>query len=121
MAGTLAGMNVESRGGRGVVIGSAARGYGDSGFTTRAHLAGLQQGAIIRARMGGTVFRGGEGSNDEAIVPLPKQWRQNLQSSTTSDSRTLIIHIHGNLEFPNIDNANDVQEFIKNLEILARD
>jgi phage-related protein len=121
MAGTLAGMNVESRGGRGVVIGSSARGYGDSGFTTRAHLVGLQQGAIIRARMGGTVFRGGEGTNDEAIVPLPKQWRQTLQGSTTSDSKTVIVHIHGNLEFPNIDNADDVHEFIKNLEILARD
>lgn len=32
-AGTLAGMNVESRGGAGVVVGSRARGYNDSLFT----------------------------------------------------------------------------------------
>jgi hypothetical protein len=38
MAGTLDGMNVESRGGRGVVTGSAARGYNDSGFNQVYHL-----------------------------------------------------------------------------------
>jgi len=32
-AGTLGGMNVESRGGAGVVVGSQARGYNDSLFT----------------------------------------------------------------------------------------
>lgn len=38
MAGTLDGMNVESRGGIGVIIGPAARGYKDSGFDTVYHL-----------------------------------------------------------------------------------
>lgn len=120
MAGTLAGMNVESHAGAGVVIGKAARGYGDGGFSTRAHLAGLREGAIIRARMGGTIFRGGEGSNDEAIVPLPKDWRSSIQHSSSSDSNKTIIHIHGNLEFPNIQSGDDADSFIKNLEILAR-
>ena len=38
MAGTLTGTNVESRGGVGPIVGPAARGYNDSGFTTVAHL-----------------------------------------------------------------------------------
>jgi hypothetical protein len=38
MAGTLAGLNVESAGGVGVRVGSSARGAGSSMFTTRAHL-----------------------------------------------------------------------------------
>jgi hypothetical protein len=38
MAGTLAGLNVESRGGQGVVVGPSARGYTDKGFNTVAHL-----------------------------------------------------------------------------------
>ena len=38
MAGTLAGLNVESAGGVGVRVGGFARGYNDPGFTTRAHL-----------------------------------------------------------------------------------
>lgn len=45
MAGTLEGMNVESRGGKGVVTGSAARGYNDSGFNTVAHLGAAGAGA----------------------------------------------------------------------------
>lgn len=46
MAGTLGGMNVESRGGQGVVVGPGARGYKDSGFNTVAHLgtAGVDDG-----------------------------------------------------------------------------
>jgi len=38
MAGTLAGMNVESRGGTGVLTGKAARGYNDPGFNVIGHL-----------------------------------------------------------------------------------
>jgi len=40
MAGTLDGMNVESRGGHGVIVGPGARGYRDPGFTTVYHLGG---------------------------------------------------------------------------------
>lgn len=54
MAGTLMGMNVESRGGVGPITGSAARGYMDSGFTQVAHLGaggmkGLKFGAFLDA------------------------------------------------------------------------
>lgn len=38
MAGTLDGLNVESRGGEGPVVGSAARGYRDPGFISVYHL-----------------------------------------------------------------------------------
>ncbi|MFC5947080.1 hypothetical protein ACFQH9_02155 [Pseudonocardia lutea] len=47
MAGTLAGMNVESRGGDGVVVGGRARGASDRLFNTRAGLA-FDQGGIAR-------------------------------------------------------------------------
>ena len=39
MAGTLLGVNVESRGGEGVVVGPGARGYNDPGFSQVYHLA----------------------------------------------------------------------------------
>ena len=39
MAGTLLGVNVESRGGTGVVVGPSARGYNDPGFSQVYHLA----------------------------------------------------------------------------------
>lgn len=38
MAGTLGGLNVESRGGQGVVVGDSARGYKDPGFNMIYHL-----------------------------------------------------------------------------------
>jgi hypothetical protein len=47
-AGTLNGMNVESRGGKGVVVGSAARGATDSLFNSGVwHLPGYAQGGKI--------------------------------------------------------------------------
>jgi hypothetical protein len=46
MAGTLLGVNVESRGGEGVVVGGSARGAHDSLFGTRAHLAMFNGGVI---------------------------------------------------------------------------
>lgn len=44
MAGTLGNMNVESRGGDGVVVGAGARGYGDSGFSQVYHLGSAGAG-----------------------------------------------------------------------------
>jgi TP901 family phage tail tape measure protein len=46
MAGTLLGVNVESNGSDGVVVGSRARGASDSLFSTRAHLAMFNGGVI---------------------------------------------------------------------------
>lgn len=47
MAGTLAGVNVESRGGDGVVVGGSARGAGSSLFTQLYHLKGFANGGIL--------------------------------------------------------------------------
>lgn len=52
MAGTLDGLNVESRGGQGTVIGANARGYKDSGFNTVAHLGSSDTGGILSAITG---------------------------------------------------------------------
>lgn len=57
MAGTLKGLNVESRGGEGVVIGSRARGYNDPGFTEIYHL-------------GADGYYGGGGSGDGGKIGL---------------------------------------------------
>jgi len=48
MAGTLNGVNVESRGGEGVVIGSRARGARNSMFSTVRRLQGFARGGIRR-------------------------------------------------------------------------
>lgn len=48
MAGTLLGVNVESRGGQGVVVGSSARGASDRLFGTRAHLATYDDGGLLQ-------------------------------------------------------------------------
>jgi len=50
MAGTLGGLNVESRGGAGPVTGIAARGYTDPGFSAIAHLGA---GGAEAAKSGG--------------------------------------------------------------------
>jgi TP901 family phage tail tape measure protein len=47
VAGTLNGTNVESRGGRGVVVGPAARGAHDPLFNRHGHLIGYANGGIV--------------------------------------------------------------------------
>ncbi len=47
-AGTINGVNVESRGGRGVLVGPAARGTFDSYFNMYYHLAGFSRGGVAR-------------------------------------------------------------------------
>lgn len=120
MAGTLGNLNVESRGGNGVVVGARARGYNDQYFTEVAHLTGMAQGGIIRARRGGVAVRLAEGGRDEAVTPLPLNWRRDVRGSGTVHNETH-IHITGNLEFPNITSGDDAELFVQNLEILARD
>jgi TP901 family phage tail tape measure protein len=57
MAGTINGVNVESRGGAGVVIGSGARGANHSLFRNHYHLAGYAGGGPIGRSL--TPIRGG--------------------------------------------------------------
>lgn len=56
MAGTLNGVNVESRGGAGVVIGPSARGSRDGLFTDRFHLKGFADGGILSTTAGDAPF-----------------------------------------------------------------
>lgn len=65
------------------------------------------------ARAGGTMVRAGEAGQDEAVIPLPNNWRSASNKSGT------IININGNLEFPNITDPNDAEKFIRNLEALS--
>ncbi|MCU1616782.1 MAG: putative phage protein, partial [Frankiales bacterium] len=73
MAGTLMGVNVESRGGQGVVVGGSARGASNSLFHTRAHLAMYGGGVItepvvgIGARTGNSYSFGERGP--ETVTP----------------------------------------------------
>jgi phage-related protein len=50
-AGTINGVNVESRGGRGVLIGTSARGTYNSYFDKYYHLGGYAKGGLIRDLM----------------------------------------------------------------------
>jgi hypothetical protein len=120
MAGTLAGVNVESAGGVGVRVGSSARGYNDSGFSTIAHLTKAASGAIVRASSGGSLILAGEGGRDEAVTPLPLGWRDGFTGKSSGGGGTT-VNIYGNLAFPNITSADDAEEFIENLKALTED
>lgn len=66
MAGTINGVNVESRGGDGVVIGSKARGAMNSLFSQHFHLKGYADGSVFNSEQ---VVRVGE-AGPEAVIPL---------------------------------------------------
>ena len=115
MAGTLGGVNVESRGGTGVIVGPGARGYDDGGFNIHAYLP-LKEGGIALRNRGPVLAAMGDGRYDEAVVPLPKGYRDMLIGDS-GGNRT--INFTGDLSFPNITDPADAEAFIKNLEILA--
>lgn len=119
MAGTLGGINVESAGGVGVRVGAGARGVMDSGFSQRYHLP-LKEGAIALARRGPVPAIVGDGRYDEAVVPLPYGWKSGGILGG-GEEKTVNVHIHGNLSFPNITDGNDAEQFIRNIENLAKD
>lgn len=108
----------------------------------------LKTGGIVSARAGGTLATIGEGGQDEAVIPLPTGWKNMFSASAAQQVATIVAqklvilgtmegrggvqsgdtyndnrqyHFHGNLEFPNIKDANDADEFIRNLEDLAGD
>jgi hypothetical protein len=78
MAGTLLNVNVESRGGDGVVVGGSARGAHDSLFGTRAHLAMFNGGVIgepvfgFGARSGNSYSFGEHGP--EVVLPTGREF-----------------------------------------------
>jgi hypothetical protein len=116
MAGTLAGVNVESAGGVGVRVGSGARGWMDSGFSEHAYLA-MKEGGVALRRSGGTPIVAGDGRYDEAVVPLPKDWRAGAGIGKGETHN----HFYGDLSFPNITDAGQAKEFMDNLDNLVKD
>jgi hypothetical protein len=53
-------------------LGSIGGGSMTVGGWSLPKIPELAEGGIIKATPGGTVFRGGEGGDDEAVVPLPR-------------------------------------------------
>jgi TP901 family phage tail tape measure protein len=106
MAGTLAGVNVESSGGIGVHIGPGARGYNDSGFSEHAYLA-MKAGGVALRRSGGTPIIVGDGRYDDWRAANPKSGNN--------------LHFYGDLSFPNITSGDDAEQLIENLNNLAKD
>ena len=74
------------------------------------HIPSAVNGGIVLPRPGvGTLVRVGEGSQREAILPLPS-------GTVGGGSRTVTID---KLVLPNIRSANDAEELLKNLESLG--
>ncbi len=71
---------------------------------------GLQHGALVKSRPGGTLALIGEGGSDEAVIPLSDEVLRKLGGGTHEH------HYHGDFVFPNITSGEDAEEFIKNLE-----
>ncbi len=80
----------------------------------RAHGVRLGGGGIVPARRGGTMAWLGEAGGDEAVLPLPNNWRSRGMGGGNT------YHFHGDLSFPNVENGDDAEDFLTNLEILAR-
>ena len=81
---------------------------------------GLKSGGIALAKHGPTLVAAGDGRYDEAVVPLPKGWR-NGGGLIGPSSESKAIHFHGDLVFPNVENGEDAKAFIDNLASLAED
>jgi hypothetical protein len=79
---------------------------------------GLKQGGIALASRGPALAAIGDGRYDEAVVPLPKGWRNGFIGASGGDR---IININGDLSFPNIKSGDDAKTFLENLENLAED
>ncbi len=86
MAGTLGSMNVESRGGTGVLLGGAARGYGDSGFSQVYHL-----GSAGASTNGG----GGNAGPDPRVVEAREDKRGWLD--LIGDIRSVISNVRSSV------------------------
>jgi phage-related protein len=69
VAGTLNGTNVESRGGRGVVVGPGARGAHDSLFNRHGHLVGYANGGIVGDPPFDLLDPRGKAYKGQAVVP----------------------------------------------------
>ena len=84
-------------------------------------LVELARGGIIRSSRGGRLAVVGEGSNDEAVMPLPRDWRGQGLFGQRGEGQGRTLNFYGDLSFPNITSGDDAETFITNLEILSRD
>ncbi|MFD4788885.1 hypothetical protein ACFWN1_17880 [Streptomyces sp. NPDC058459] len=78
-AGTLAGVNVESRGGDGIVVGKRARGYNDSLFTSRwgfAPATKYDSGGLLQP--GATMVMNKTGQPEAVLTPSEREAFQSL-------------------------------------------
>lgn len=75
----------------------------------------MARGGIIRARTGGVGVLAGERGQDEAIIPLPREWKDGGFGGKRE------VNIYGNLEFPNVTNGEDAEDFLNNLESVSED
>lgn len=82
---------------------------------------GLYRGGIVRARVGGVMKRLGEGGQDEAVIPLPNNWRRTSNDGGGNDGGGDTYYFYGDLEFPNVTNGDDAESFLTNLSNLAKD
>lgn len=96
-------------------IGKSAIGYGLDkiplgGMIRKA--IGFYNGGTVRGSRNGTLVRVGEQYQDEKIVPLGRTGRD-------GDGEGRTLNFYGDLSFPNITDADDAEEFIRNLEALV--
>jgi phage-related protein len=96
---------------------------GPGSFSFNPDIPRLARGGLVKARHGGTLALLGEGGYDEMVIPMdgryaPKGARVEAGVNYTGRGETH-LHFYGDLEFPNIETADDAEAFIKQLEILA--
>ncbi|WP_053085118.1 phage tail tape measure protein [Streptomyces leeuwenhoekii] len=90
-AGTLNGVNVESRGGDGVVVGKRARGYNSSLFTSRYGFVAKKYDSGGWLQPGMTVAANATGQ-PEAILTAG-QWRV-AQTAMAGANRPVVVEVH---------------------------
>ncbi|MFF1743519.1 hypothetical protein [Streptomyces mirabilis] len=98
-AGTLAGMNVESSGGRGVHMGKGARGYNDGLFTSRwgfAPAAKFDSGGLLQP---GATLAINKSGKPEAVLTADE--RAKFEQLVRSGGGITVegIHLHGTFDF----------------------
>ncbi|MCX4858956.1 hypothetical protein [Streptomyces canus] len=112
-AGTLAGVNVESRGGDGVVIGKGARGYNDSLFTSRwgfAPVAKYDQGGLLQPGATMAVNRTGQ---PEAVLTAEEHeaFRSLVTGLSTSSGGGSTVHVSVEVKSMTIPTAAEARRF----------
>lgn len=92
-----------------VMKGKPYIGYAGGGVLPSIYKAA--KGAYVKATNTGSFVHVGEGGHDEAIVPLPKNFKPGDGGST--------YNFYGDLNFPNVKDGSDAEDFLKNLKSLA--